>query len=91
MPVDAELLARARNKPASLTFDEACSLAKQLGWEEDRQRGSHLIFHHPLAPKIRRLHPRPLNLQKGKNGEAKAYQVNQMLDMAVAMGIIEKE
>jgi len=91
MAVDEKLLAKARQNPLDLTFEEAVSLAKQLGWEEQRTRGSHKVFHHPLAPKIRDLYPRPLNLQRGKDGKAKSYQVRQMIQMAVAMGIIKAE
>jgi hypothetical protein len=92
MPIDATLLTRARQHPESLTFDEAVALAKQLGWIERKVRGgSHKIFHHPLAQKIKDRFPRPLNLQRGKSGTAKQYQVEQMLDMAIGMGIITKE
>ncbi len=91
MPVDEQLLARARENPASVMFDEACSLAQHLGWEKKRINGSHHVFHHPLSQKIRKRYPQPLNLQEGKSGAAKSYQVRQMLDMAIAMGIIEKE
>jgi hypothetical protein len=88
MTVDEQLLARARHNPAGLVFAEALALAQQLGWHEVRIRGSHHIFHHPLAPKIKDRYPQPLNLQEGKDGNAKAYQVRQMLDMATAMGVI---
>ncbi len=37
---------------------------------------------------VREQFPRPLNLQKGRDGKAKAYQVKQMLQMAEALGII---
>lgn len=88
MAVDEKLLARARRTPAGLTFAEALSLAQQLGWQEVRTRGSHHIFHHPLAPKIKDRYPQPLNFQEGKDGNAKAYQVRQMIDMATAMGVV---
>lgn len=91
MAIDERLLARARHNPAGLTFEEALALAKQLGWQEVRIRGSHHIFHHPLAPSIRDRYPQPLNLQEGKDGTAKAYQVRQMMQMAVEMGIISVE
>jgi len=88
MAVDEQLLARARRNPGGLAFAEAVTLARQLGWQEVRIRGSHHIFHHPLAPKIKDQYPQPLNLQEGQDGKAKAYQVRQMLQMATAMGII---
>lgn len=91
MAVDEKLLAKARRNPADLTFEEAVTLAEQLGWEKPRTRGSHKIFRHPAAPKIRNLYPQPLNLQCGKDGKAKEYQVRQMIKMAEAMGIIKAE
>jgi hypothetical protein len=90
MAVDEQLLARARRTPAGLAFAEAVTLAQQLGWREVRIRGSHHIFHHPLASTITDRYPQPLNLQEGKDGNAKAYQVRQMLQMATAMGVIGK-
>lgn len=89
MAVDEQLLAQARRNPAGISFTDALALAQQLGWQEVRIRGSHHIFHHPLAPKIKERYPQPLNLQEGKNGKAKSYQIRQMLEMATAMGIIE--
>ena len=89
MAVDEQLLDRAKRNPAGLTFDEAVKLAEQLGWNEVRKIGSHRIFHHPLAQKIKEIYPRPLNLQRGKNGKAKEYQVRQMLERARGMGVIE--
>ena len=40
---------------------------------------------------IRKRFPMPLNLQYGKNGKAKAYQVRQMLSMAEAMGLVAEK
>lgn len=91
MAIDGQLLARARRNPGGLAFAEAVTLAKQLGWQEVRIRGSHHIFHHPLAPNIKDHYPQPLNLQEGKDGKAKAYQVRQMIDMAIAMRAIIEE
>jgi hypothetical protein len=89
--VDEHLLARARRSPAGLVFAEATLLAKQFGWQEVRVRGSHHLFHHPLAPSIKDRYPQPLNLQEGKDGKAKAYQVRQMIEMATAMGLLPVE
>jgi hypothetical protein len=91
MAVDDQLLARARHNPAGLAFAEATPLAKQLGWHEVRVRGSHRIFHHPLVPSIKDRSPQPLNLQEGKDGEAKSYQVRQMIQIAIEMGVLTGE
>lgn len=66
-----ELYQKARRKPASLKFSEACTLVEGVGFRLDRVRGSHHIFVHDS-------HKALLNFQKVK-GEAKAYQVKQLL------------
>jgi HicA toxin of bacterial toxin-antitoxin, len=88
MAIDEKLLDKAWRNPADLRFAEAYDLAIQLGWEEPRRRGSHVIFFHPEGAKIRKNFPQPLNLQEGKNGKAKEYQVKQMLKMATELGVI---
>jgi hypothetical protein len=88
MAVDAKLLEKAQNSPQSLRFEEAVKLAEQLGWEEIGGSGSHKVFRHPDAKTIKDQFPRPLNLQEGENGKAKAYQVEQLLKMVTAMKLI---
>jgi hypothetical protein len=88
MAIDQALVARARRNPAGLSFEDALMLARQLGFQHIHTQGSHFIFHHPLAPQIRNQFPQPLNLQRGKDGKAKSYQIRQLLQMAEAMGII---
>ena len=91
MPIDEKLLQKARETPGGVRFDDACKLAVQLGFEFARQEGSHSIYQHSRGAELREQFQRPLNLQEGKNGQAKAYQVRQMLQMAEALGIIERE
>ena len=91
MAVDQTLVAQARQNPAGINFDDALALASQFGFQLVRTQGSHFIFHHPLAPKIRDRFPQPLNLQRGKDGKAKSYQIRQLLQMAEAMGVIISE
>jgi hypothetical protein len=88
MAVNQKLLERARRAPQDLTMAEVTALATQCGFVEDRQKGSHAVYHHPRAALIRNLYPRPLNLQEGPDGKAKAYQVRQLLAMAEALGVI---
>lgn len=88
MAVDENLLEKAKNNPGDIWFDDAVKLAKQLGWVESRKRGSHVIFYHPKGQLLRGKFPLPLNLQMGKNGKAKSYQVRQMLEMAKGLGIV---
>ncbi|MCK4546222.1 MAG: type II toxin-antitoxin system HicA family toxin [Candidatus Eisenbacteria sp.] len=79
----SKLISRALRDPGGLRFAEGCALAKQLGFELVRTRGSHSIFK-------REGYDRLLNLQN-VNGVAKAYQVRQILDAARELGLIEKE
>lgn len=88
MPIDRKLLERAYRRPQDLRFDEAVALAEQLGFECVRIAGSHHVFRHPRGPLVRAQFPRPLNLQEGTDGKAKAYQVKQLVQMAEALGII---
>ncbi len=66
-----KLLARARNNPKDLTFDDFHTLLRQAGWTFDQQKGSHQIWYSPNR--------RRLPVQPGKNGKAKGYQVEQFL------------
>jgi hypothetical protein len=88
MPIDPALLAKAYRAPQDLRFEEACALAGQLGFEEVRRTGSHRIYRHARGRRIREQFPLPLNLQCGKNGKAKVYQVRQMLAIAELAGNI---
>ena len=90
MPIDDELVKKAWENPADIRFSEVTKLATQLGWIEVGGKGSHRVFRHPNARLIRDRFPIPLNFQEGKNGKAKAYQVEQLLEMAVGLGIIER-
>jgi len=68
-----KLLLRAINNPGGLRFQELTLLARALGFELARQRGSHHVFHHAAVTEL-------LNLQD-VGGMAKAYQVRQLLKL----------
>lgn len=89
MPIDQKLLEQAISNPANIWFEDALKLAEQMGWREVGGSGSHRVFRHPKATPIKGRFPRPLNLQRGKDGKAKAYQIRQLLEMAREMGIIK--
>jgi hypothetical protein len=91
MEIDRELLNKARRNPSDLRFEDALKLARQLGFDTPRVRGSHHVMTHPKGAMVRGVYPRPLNLQKRGDGKAKAYEIRQMLQMAEAMGIIASE
>jgi hypothetical protein len=90
MPIDEELLKKARENPGNIRFSDVIKLATQMGWVEVGGKGSHRVFKHPKGPLIRDKFPIPLNFQEGKNGKAKAYQVEQLLEMAAELRIIKK-
>ncbi len=55
----------------NIDFDDFVRLIKASGFEFDRQRGtSHRLFRHPQVRQR-------LNLQPGRDGSAKAYQVRE--------------
>jgi len=72
-----KILSGSRN----IRFEEACRLAKGLGFVLDRTRGSHHIFVHGRVAGLR------LNLQPDKDGQAKLYQVRQLLDAMETNGL----
>jgi predicted RNA binding protein YcfA (HicA-like mRNA interferase family) len=76
MPIDQTLLDKARRRPHALRLDEALRLSRQLGFEKVRQVRGHRILRHAAAV--------TLNLQAGRDGYAKAYQVRRMLEVSRA-------
>ena len=81
-----KLLDTARRSPAGLKFRDLCSLAEAAGFVLDRQAGSHLIYRHATRADVPRL-----NLQEGKSGAAKPYQVQQVLDTLNLYGLEVKK
>ncbi len=67
-----KILAKARNNPSDIRFSEFVALAEALGYGLARVRGSHRIYAHPAIPEH-------LNLQSGRGGKAKDYQVRKLL------------
>jgi len=72
MPRCDDLLAKAKNNPKGLRFSELCDLAICLGWIYVRQNDSHRIYKKPGVIGL-------MDFQEAKNGQAKAYQVRQLL------------
>lgn len=78
-----KLIQKALAGPSVLRFEELCKLARQLGFEHDRTRGSHHIYKHPGLR-------RPLNFQN-LGRMAKPFQVRQLLDAARELGILDED
>jgi predicted RNA binding protein YcfA (HicA-like mRNA interferase family) len=72
-----KLLAAIRNNPADVRFDDLVRLLKVLGFQHDRDNGSHQIYIHTRRPQSI---PR-VNIQPTHNGLAKVYQVKQVLSI----------
>jgi predicted RNA binding protein YcfA (HicA-like mRNA interferase family) len=59
------------NSAASIRFADLCHLLDALGFKRRHGKGSHMIFTRIGVIEI-------INLQPGKNGKAKPYQVKQV-------------
>jgi len=65
---------RIRRNPANIKFQDLISWLEDNGCILDRVSGSHHVFVHPVIET-------PINIQKKKDGTAKAYQVKQAIKM----------
>jgi hypothetical protein len=73
VPKAHRILEKAQRTPSGLRFREAQALAQAAGFHLTRVTGSHRIFTHQSLPEL-------LNLQDVR-GQAKAYQVRQLLSL----------
>lgn len=73
MSKNEKLLAKALKSQKNFKFSDALKLAEIHGFELSRVRGSHHIFKHEELDNL-------VNLQE-RNGEAKPYQLKQILDL----------
>ena len=78
MAKSEQLLAKAVRNPGGLRFAELCQLAEYVGFEFSRQRGSHRVYRHPGLRKT-------LSFQNSR-GQAKPYQVRQLLSIIAELG-----
>ena len=68
-----KLLAKAKNNPDNIRFQEICNLAEYIGFKLKGGKGSHKVYSRKGITEI-------LTLQD-VNGMAKPYQVRQLLDI----------
>ena len=71
-----KLLEKARSHPYNLRFSDLCRLAEAFGFEWIHGEGSHRVYRCAGVREILVFQPR-------KGGQAKAYQVQQLLDLIV--------
>lgn len=78
-------LKQARTSQHNFSFADLCQLAECYGYKFARQEGSHQVFKLPDNIKI------PHNMKsmhfQEKNGQAKPYQIKQLLN---SIGLIEE-
>jgi predicted RNA binding protein YcfA (HicA-like mRNA interferase family) len=77
-----KLVRKARQAGASLPFHDFQTMLELMGWELDRQRGSHRIYLHPVVLV-------PLSVQHRRDCTAVKYQVKQALGYAEEYGMLE--
>lgn len=68
------LVAAIRNNPRDVRFDDACKVARWLGFSATGGKGSHAAFCRPGEPT-------GLNFQKLKDGKIPRYQAAQLIAM----------
>ncbi len=71
-----KLLRKILDGSKNIRFSEAVAIAEAFGFSLNRINGSHHIYVHPDVPEL-------VNLQNVK-GEAKAYQIRQLLKIVEA-------
>ena len=75
MSARAKLLAAIRNNPRNVRFNDACKVARWLGFSASARSGtSHVVFARPGEATI-------LNFQRRPNGVIVPYQARQLIAM----------
>lgn len=64
----------------NIRFNDAVRLAEAFGFVTRRISGSHHIMLHPLVPAA-------INLQPDRSGNAKLYQLRQLVDLVETYGL----
>lgn len=68
-----KLFQRIVNNPKNIKFNDFITLVEAFGFVLDRVKGSHHTYKHPEVNEAF------LQLQPGRNGDAKPYQIKQFL------------
>ena len=87
MSRQVKLYEKALRNPKGLAFDELCRLTEYAGFSFARQKGSHKTYKNPEIPD--RL-DQQITISSGKHGEAKPYQVRDLLDLIEKYDLIVK-
>ena len=79
----AKLYQKIEQSKNNTSFSDLCKLAELAGFSFDRQKGSHKLYRHEK-------HPERMNFQNIK-GEAKPYQVKQLLDFISGHNLLKNK
>ncbi len=71
-----------RGAVKNIRFHDLVQLLQELGFRLQRSRGSHRVYVHPQIPRVLSLQP--------DRGEAKPYQVIQVLRLLEAYNLLEE-
>jgi hypothetical protein len=71
-----------RETPHDVPFDDVVRICEQHFGTPRQRSGSHVVFKTPWQGDPR------VNVQKGKNGRAKSYQVRQVLGAIDRLGVV---
>jgi hypothetical protein len=72
------------NGSRNVRLEDAMKVAEGFGYSLVRVAGSHHILKHPRVPEV-------LNLQRRRDGTAKAYQLTQLVGYVERYGLTMKE
>jgi len=78
----SKIVAAMRNNPKNVRYDDLYSVCSRYFGQARQSDGSHAVFRTPWQGDPR------VNIQRGKNGMAKPYQVRQVLR---AIDVLEDE
>jgi hypothetical protein len=68
-----DIVAHMRDRPADVRFSDACKVCDYYFGQARQNSSSHRVYKTPWPGNPR------VNIQKGKNGKAKEYQIVQIL------------
>ena len=77
------LIQKAIGSPQNLKFTEFCKLCRYFGMKRRKGKGSHKVYKREDPPIF------SLSIQKDKNGMAKPFQVDQLLDKVREHGLYD--
>ena len=77
------LFDKATQSPNNYSLSDMTALLRGLGFQFERQKGSHMIFSHPGDRRL-------INIQEMSGGQVKPYQVKQALSRIEELGLLEE-